>query len=109
MLCSAAELGLAGNSEGILELPQDVPNGQDLTQILWDPVLELSLTPNLGHCMSALGIARELSAALKKPLRYPKIQVHENPASGVDRFEVSVQNPELCPRYLCKINSTRRG
>ncbi len=103
MLCSAAELGLASDSEGILELPSDIPNGQDLTQILWDPVLELSLTPNLGHCMSALGIARELSAALKKPLRYPKIQVHENPASGVDRFEVSVQNPELCPRYLCRL------
>ena len=104
MLCSAAELGLAGDAEGIVELPHDVPNGQDLTQLLWDPVLELSLTPNLGHCMSALGIARELSAALRKPLRFPKMTVPENLASNIeDQFEVSIQNPELCPRYLCRL------
>ena len=84
MLCSAAELGLPGDEDGILELPSDIPNGQDLTQLLWDPVLELSLTPNLGHCLSALGIARELSAAFRKPLHHRKIN-----ASGKQRLKHS--------------------
>ncbi|MFA5250858.1 MAG: phenylalanine--tRNA ligase subunit beta, partial [Parachlamydiales bacterium] len=42
-----------------------------LENYLHDPVLELSLTPNLGHCLSALGIARELGAALNQKVRYP--------------------------------------
>lgn len=73
MLCSEAELGLpraAEEEEGLIELPLDWKNGEDLLPLLWDPVLELSLTPNLGHCMSALGIARELSLAFNKPIHY---------------------------------------
>ncbi len=69
MLCSAQELKIAGGHDGILELSSDFLPGEDLLQRLWDPVFELSLTPNLGHCMSALGIARELSASLQRPWR----------------------------------------
>ncbi len=61
-----------------------------------DPIFELSLTPNLGHCMSALGVARELSAALQLPLTLPK--THQ--MSGRE-IKVSIQNPALAPRYLC--------
>ena len=104
MLCSAHELGLAGNEDGILELPDDILIGLDLREFLWDPVLELSLTPNLGHCLSALGIARELSAGLQKPVHVPKLTIKENPASDIsDQLEVSIQNPELCPRYMCRL------
>lgn len=103
MLCSAAELGIPGEEDHrIVELPSDIPLGQDLTSVLWDPVLELSLTPNLGHCMSALGVARELSAALNRPLKRNKIHLKEVfPLEK--KLKVKVQAPELCPRYLCRL------
>lgn len=99
MLCSAAELKLSEENEGILDLPEEMRTGDDVAHLLWDPVFELSLTPNLGHCMSALGIARELSAALQIPLKREKIAHKE---SVLDK-RVSVADYELCPRYMCAL------
>ncbi len=62
-----------------------------------DPVFELSLTPNLGHCMSALGIARELSAALQIPLHLTRPSVNADTSAK----EVVVKDFQLCPRYMC--------
>lgn len=96
MLCTGAELEISEEREGILDLPMEMGNGEDVAFLLWDPVFELSLTPNLGHCMSALGVARELSAALQLPLTVP---------GGVERnlpeYRVSIQNEILCSRYMC--------
>ncbi|MBF8264106.1 MAG: pheT [Parachlamydiales bacterium] len=103
MLCSAAELGIPGDANGLLELPSDIPNGQDLTSLLWDPVFEISLTPNLGHCMSALGIARELSAALQRPFHLPKLSVKESETLLVDKLKVAVQDPQHCLRYMGRL------
>lgn len=99
MLCSASELGLPEEGEGILELPDGAELGADLTASLWDPIFELSLTPNLGHCMSALGIARELSAALQIPLSPPSRKLEKSSLS----FSVQVKDPSLCRRYLCAL------
>jgi len=98
MLCSASELHLSQDSDGILELPDEMKNGEDLAHLLWDPVFELSLTPNLGHCMSALGIARELSAALQIPLHRPKATIQD----GHLEKQVHVKDASLCPRYTCR-------
>lgn len=101
MLCSATELGIYEDNDGILELPAEFPLGADCVSLLWDPVLEISLTPNLGHCMSALGIARELSAAWKKPLLSGK------PAHAAQKnlptIQVHVDNFSLCPRYMAQV------
>lgn len=99
MLCSASELRLISESEGIIELPQETKNGEDLVHLLWDPVFELSLTPNLGHCMSALGVARELSAALQIPIHQTKGTVKE---THLDK-QVHVRDFNLCPRYMCRL------
>lgn len=74
MCCSTEELGIAAenSSEGILELPSDTPLGEDLSIILGSVSLELSLTPNLGHCASLLGVAREIAFALGKTLITPQ-------------------------------------
>ncbi|MBS0627988.1 MAG: phenylalanine--tRNA ligase subunit beta, partial [Verrucomicrobia bacterium] len=69
MLCSADELGLSKEADGILELSSDIPLGTDLSSLYSDTVFTLSLTPNLGHCMSVYGIARELSAFFDTPLK----------------------------------------
>lgn len=99
MLCAISEL-LGGEdlSPGILELPSNLEPGKDLLELLWDPVFELSLTPNLGYCLSARGVARELSAFLNIPFKkFPEQRVaakHPSPVS------ISVENPNLCPRYI---------
>jgi phenylalanyl-tRNA synthetase beta chain len=64
MLCSAKELALGDDSNGILELPEDAPLGIDLRRYLDldDAVLEINVTPNRGDAMSVLGIAREIAA-----------------------------------------------
>jgi phenylalanyl-tRNA synthetase beta chain len=63
MLCSEKELGLAANSNGLMELPTDAPVGIDIRDYLTlnDNVIELGLTPNRADCLSVEGIAREVA------------------------------------------------
>lgn len=103
MLCSEEELAVPSTSEGICEFPREIETGTSVLDILWDPIFELSLTPNLGHCMSALGIARELSAALQLPLKKTKISLRENGTVLDKKLKVSVEDPNLCPRYMCRL------
>jgi phenylalanyl-tRNA synthetase beta chain len=65
MLCSAEELGLGGESAGILELAADVVPGSPAATALAvdDPMVEIALTPNRGDCLGVRGIARDLAAA----------------------------------------------
>jgi phenylalanyl-tRNA synthetase beta chain len=62
-----------------------------------DTVFEISLTPNLGHCMSILGVARELSAALQVPLKDKEYSIEE--AGAPSPYSVSIESPEKCHRY----------
>ena len=74
MLCSAAELGLADSSDGILALPDDAPLGIPLVDYLQldDTIINIDLTPNRGDCLSVLGVAREVSALYKQPIQFPE-------------------------------------
>ena len=64
MLCSGRELGVGQDSEGIMELAADAPNGQDIREHLKldDTIFIIKLTPNKADCLSILGVAREVSA-----------------------------------------------
>jgi phenylalanyl-tRNA synthetase beta chain len=64
MLCSAAELMISDDHEGIIELPPDAPVGKSYTEWakLGDPVIEINLTPNRPDCTGVSGIARDLGA-----------------------------------------------
>lgn len=97
MLCSGSELHVSSESDQIMDLPSDLQTGEDVAKLLWDPVLELSLTPNLGHAMSALGVARELSAALQLPIERPEVFAR---TGAIDK-KVIVHDYSLCPRYMC--------
>jgi phenylalanyl-tRNA synthetase beta chain len=102
MICSASELALTPeNSLGVLGLPSTLPLGKDFASHISDPIFEISVTPNLGHCLSVIGLARELAAALsikiQKKLSKPKI-------SGGTTFPIEI-NTKLCPRYACRILS----
>ncbi|MCQ2882515.1 phenylalanine--tRNA ligase subunit beta [Helicobacter pylori] len=74
MICSSIELGFPKINDGILELDESVGElvlGKELNE--YAPfnthVLEISLTPNRGDCLSVLGIAREISAFYHTPLK----------------------------------------
>ena len=69
MNCSARELGLGEDHEGLMILPPDAPVGMPFAQYqgLSDTVLELEVTPNRPDCLSMAGVAREVGAVLESP------------------------------------------
>lgn len=67
-----------------------------------DFVLEVNITPNRPDCLSIFGIAREISAYLKKPLIFPKIQISDKEFEDID-FKVEILDPHLCNRYTGRI------
>jgi phenylalanyl-tRNA synthetase beta chain len=103
MLCSGRELGLSDDQGGLLELAADAAIGQDIRTHLQldDTIFSLKLTPNLAHCLSVYGVARELSALTGAPLMTP--QVVTVPASHSDVLQVRVQAPDLCGRFSGRI------
>lgn len=106
MLCSGTELGVCEDMypgagyNGLLVLPEDAVPGSDVKPILGldDYVFDISVTANRPDCQSISGIAREVAAILKKPLRMPAIGYTAD-GKSLD-FRVSVLAPDLCPRYI---------
>lgn len=102
MLLSAEELGLDEKSEGIIELTDDYKIGQLLAPYFEDEILEISFTPNLGHAMSHLGIAREISALLNEPYKIPLFPKPElSSFKTQDKVQVQIENEEDCFSYGC--------
>lgn len=105
MLCSHEELGLPeGVPGGIMELPVELEAGTDLATLYGDLILEIALTPNLAHCASVRGIARELAAITQEPLNQPKYSLVEKSDEKIEgHTSVVVENKEACPRYACRV------
>lgn len=99
MLCSAVELGLGSESDGILELPEAAAAGTDLTELLElpDPVIDVDITPNRGDCFSVLGIARDVAALTETPLTGPALA--EPPSATETVQTVQRPQPDACPRF----------
>lgn len=103
MLCAPEELGLSEKSDGIIEFPPTLVEGTDVANLYNDIIFEISLTPNLGHCSSHLGVARELHAATDIPLKLPKANVKENSTPVGKVTSIEVKAPKECPRYACRV------
>jgi phenylalanyl-tRNA synthetase beta chain len=103
MLCSARELKLSNDHGGLLELGQDAPLGQNIREHLKldDTLFTLKLTPNLAHCLSVYGVAREVAALTGAPLMAPSFSVVK--AGSVDTLPVKVSAPDLCGRFSGRI------
>ncbi len=103
MLCSARELGLSDEHEGLMELPADAPVGRDIRDYLAldDTLIEIDLTPNRGDCLGMEGVAREVGALTGTDVRTPDMPPVA-PALD-DSFDIDVQAPEACPRYLGRV------
>lgn len=103
MLCGADELGLLDSADGILELSDQITEGTDLKEVFKDTIFQLSLTPNLGHCMSVYGIARDLSAILQLPLKFPHYSLQEKETPIENLISVKLIDQTQCERYTCRI------
>ncbi|MFJ1339288.1 phenylalanine--tRNA ligase subunit beta [Pseudomonas caricapapayae] len=103
MLCSAAELQISEENDGLLELAADAPVGEDIRVYLDldDASIEIGLTPNRGDCLSVAGLARDVGALYDVPVTRQAV-----PAVAAAHDEVrpvEVQAPAACPRYLGRV------
>jgi phenylalanyl-tRNA synthetase beta chain len=106
MLCSEKELDLGDDASGLLILDSGTPVGKPLSDALPfidDYILETSVTPNRGDCLSILGIAREIAALSAAPRRMPVVNVVESAEPISERATVEVSDPDLCLRYVLRM------
>jgi phenylalanyl-tRNA synthetase beta chain len=100
MLCSAYELGLGNDHEGIVELPEDAPVGVPYASYagLGDTVLDIKVTPNRADCLGVHGIARDLAASglgRVKPLDATPV-----PGSFRSPIGIHIEDHSACPLFL---------
>ncbi len=106
MLVSEAELQISDDHDGIIELPDDAPVGENFAKFagLDDPVIEINLTPNRGDGTGVHGIARDLAAAEMGKFKDPAVK----PAKGEFPCPVQVKldfgaTPSLCPAFALRL------
>ncbi len=106
MFCSGEELGITDDYYegaevyGILILDKDTPVGTDIRPVVGidDYLFDIAVTANRPDCQSVFGMAREVAAILKKPLKMPATDY--TPVKTDVRIPVTVEEPALCPRYV---------
>ncbi len=105
MLCSEAELGLSGEASGILIAAPDAPLGERVGAYLGieDTVIEFSITPNRGDCLSVLGIAREIAALTGVRMWRTRINLRERGAPAGEAIAVRIEDPGGCARYAARL------
>jgi len=125
MLCSEVELGISSEASGVMILfrPSDEEHwdagnvavsevdrkplilGEELGSALDLPdiIFTIGITPNRPDCLSVLGIAREIAALTGKKLRLPATALEENEEHVEQLTSVTVDAPDLCPRYSARI------
>ncbi len=113
MLCSSKELALPGGThEGIMELPADAPVGAFLRDVLPgekpETVFDIEVTWNRPDALSVVGLAREYSAILGRPLRMPEVGFEESDADVGGEVKVTVEDFSKCPRYTARVVTSVR-
>lgn len=99
MLCSASELCIDTDADGLMELPADAPVGAALAGYLGlpDRIIEIKLTPNRADCLSLRGIAHDVAAALGTTVR--PLRIEPQPSKIDQVLPVLVEAEGDCPRY----------
>ncbi len=104
MLCSAGDLGISDDHQGIMELDAALRPGDLLEDALGlaDTLIDVDLTPNRPDCASVIGIGREVAAFAGTELRRPPVDLPVLTGKGVP-FTVQVDAPAECPRYAARL------
>ncbi|THA27264.1 phenylalanine--tRNA ligase subunit beta [Streptomyces sp. RKND-216] len=102
MICSARELGMGDDHDGIIVLPPEYEAGTDAIELLElvDEVLDIAVTPDRGYCLSLRGLARETATAYGLPLRDPALL--DVPAANDHGPKVEVADPHGCDRFTAR-------
>jgi phenylalanyl-tRNA synthetase beta chain len=105
VLLAEDELGITQDHSGLIELPESVKAGQAIDTVLdvSDYLFDISITPNRADCLSIIGIARDVAAILKRPLKLPEISFPEEGDDIASLTSVDVIDKDLCPRYAARI------
>ena len=99
MICSALELGLGEDHEGILDLNKDFENGKSLKDYYSDTIIDFELTPNRPDCLGIYGVAREVSAVTGSKLK--NVQTYNKNSNNIsDNLEIDIESKDLCKRYM---------
>jgi phenylalanyl-tRNA synthetase beta chain len=103
MLCSESEIGLADDSDGIMELASYAPLGQCVREYLDlnDVTIDVDLTANRGDCLGIKGLAREVGVLNSSEVTEPKITVAVPTID--DAITINIEANEACPRYLGRV------
>lgn len=104
MLCSAAELGIGSDEDGIhvLGTADELPLGADLRQLFGEVVLDVDVKPNRGDALSMIGLAREIAAFTGGDVRWPEASVAESDEPAASHVSIHVEEAELCPRFTAR-------
>ncbi|AGB41972.1 phenylalanyl-tRNA synthetase, beta subunit [Halobacteroides halobius DSM 5150] len=106
MMCSTNELDLPDDGvDGLFILEEDMSIGNKLTDELDlnDVIIEFDLTPNYSHCLSMIGVAREIAAITGNKLQYPKPKLEEIEEKIEDWINIRIEDEDLAPRYAGRI------
>ena len=102
MLCSASELELADESDGIQELPPEIPVGTPVAGLFGaEPVIDFEVTPNRPDWLGVAGIARDLAAASVGKLKHFDIAVVRG--AFPSPISVRLDAPEMCPVFAGRV------
>ena len=102
MLCSASELELSDESEGIQELPPEIPVGTPVAGLFGaEPVIDFEVTPNRPDWLGVAGIARDLAAASVGRLKHFDIAVVRG--GFPSPIAVRLEAPEMCPVFASRV------
>ncbi len=103
MLCAEKELGISDANDGLMELPESAPVGEDFRAYMGldDSIIDVDLTPNRADCLSVAGLARETGLLFKADVQGPAIEAVAAVIDDVPSIDVSA--PDACPRYCGRI------
>lgn len=107
MNCGPEDLGFEGDNSGLIILPEDAPVGMDYARYagLSDRILDLEITPNRPDCLSMEGMAREVGAMYRIPVKDATegFDLVEGVDSAADHVRVEIVDAGRCPRYTARL------
>jgi phenylalanyl-tRNA synthetase beta chain len=110
MVCSAYELGISDEHEGIIFLEEDAPVGSPVADVMGDVVLEVDVLPNMARCLAMIGIAREVAAITGQTVRLPPVDLRAEGEPVEGKVRVEIEDPKLSARYAAAlIRGVRTG
>lgn len=101
MICSEAELGISNDHSGIMVLPEETIPGIPLAEAIGydDVVFEIGITPNRPDGLSHVGVARDISALLNRPLKKKEDSIVRDSEKTAEKVTIEIEDLENCPKY----------